>query len=96
MFQNKYLSYKLTNLGLICRLFALTFTSRNREWFKTFATGSIHPWVHFMKLFISAHQNYECDQLCDEIESLQRDEDKSIDDFDSKILKIYYKFHDDD
>jgi superfamily I DNA and RNA helicase len=49
-----------------------------------------------MDLFTSAHQNYDYNQLCDEIESIHRDEDESIDDFYSRIVQNYYIFHDDD
>ena len=47
-----------------------------------------------MELFITMHQNYNYVQLCDEIESLQRDKDESIVYFDSRIIRDYYRFHD--
>ena len=49
-----------------------------------------------MKSFMTVHQDYDYYQLLDEIESLQRDEDESIDDFNSRIMHNYYIFHDDD
>lgn len=52
--------------------------------------------MHFLDLFISTHHNYNYDQLCDEIESLHIDEDESIVNFNSRIMKNYYRFHDDD
>lgn len=51
-----------------------------------FPTNSIHSWEYFMKLFMTMHQDYDYDQSCDEIESLQREQDDSIDDFNSKIM----------
>ena len=42
------------------------------------------------------HQNYDYEQLCDEIESFQRDEDESIVDFDLRNIQNYYIFHCDD
>ena len=49
-----------------------------------------------MELFICAHQNYDYEKLCKEIESLQREEEDSIADFDSRIIHNSYRFHDDD
>ena len=49
--------------------------------------------MHFEELFIKTHQEYDYDQLCEEIESLQRDDDESIDDFNLRILKNYYRFN---
>lgn len=96
LFLKKYLSCKITDLGLLCRLFSLSFAGQIRKWFDTFKIGSIHSWVHFQTSFISAHQNYDYDQLCDAIESLERDEYESIDHFNSSILRNYYRFLDDD
>lgn len=49
-----------------------------------------------MESFLHAHQNYDYEELCDEIESLQREQDESIANFNSSIIQNYYIFHDDD
>ena len=49
-----------------------------------------------MHLFVFVHQNYDYDQLCEEIESIQRDEDESIADFDLRLIQHSCIFHDDD
>ena len=90
IFQKKFLSCNIVYQSLICRLFTLTFIGWIKKWFKAFITTSIHSWVHFLELFISAHKNHDYDQLCDEIESLQRDEDESISDFNSRIIQSYH------
>ena len=92
IFRKKYLYFNIVDLGLLCRLFALTFMSQIRKLFESFTTISIHSWVHFLELFISTHYNYHYDKLCDEIESLQGDEDESIDDFDSRLCEIIIYF----
>lgn len=56
LFLNKYLSCRIIYPSHLCRLFAW-------KWFKTFKTNSIQSWVHFQTLFISAHKNYDYDQL---------------------------------
>ena len=70
MFHRNYLSCNISNQNLICKLFSLTFTGQIRKWFNSFTIGSIHSWVQFMEIFIIVHQNYNYDQLYDEIESL--------------------------
>lgn len=53
-FSKENLSCKIVYKSIICRLFTLTFIGRIKKWFETFPTNSIHSWVHFLKLFISA------------------------------------------
>ena len=57
---------------------------------------SIHSWEQLMEVFAFSLQNYNYDKLCDEIKSIWREKDESIDDFNSRILEVYYRFHDDD
>ena len=49
-----------------------------------------------MELFTTTHQNYHYNQLFAEIETLPRDKNESIADFDSRIMQNYYRFDDDD
>lgn len=72
------------------------FTGQCNKWFDTFKTSSIRSWLHFHELFIKSHQDYDYDKLCEEIESLQRDEDGFIYAFNLSIMWNYYIFHDDD
>lgn len=48
-----------------------------------------------MKLFLFTHHNYDYDQLCEEIESIQR-ENESIVDFYLRLIQHSYRFHDED
>lgn len=47
-------------------------------------------------LSLLVHQNNDYENLCEETESLPREENESIVDCDSKIMWNYYRFHDDD
>lgn len=49
-----------------------------------------------MDLFISAHKNYNYENLYIEIEYLQKQEEESLTNFNFKIIQNYYRFHDDD
>ena len=49
-----------------------------------------------MQFFVNAHQNYEYDQLCEEIKSIQREGDESSVYFDLKLIQHSYIFRDDD
>ena len=73
--------------GTFCKLFTATFKGQIRKWFDAFATGSIDSWKQFMRFFVFTHQNYDYDQLCEEIESIQREEDESIADFYLRVIQ---------
>jgi xylose isomerase len=49
-----------------------------------------------MELFLIYNQNYDYDQLCDEIGLVQKQKKESVDEIISRITQIYYRFHDDD
>ena len=49
-----------------------------------------------MYSLVFMHKNYDYDQLCEEIDSIKREEDKSIVNFDLRLIKHSYKFCDDD
>lgn len=72
------------------------FNGQIRNWFDAFMIGSIHSWEQFMQLFVFVHRSYDNDQLYDEIESIQREEDKSITNFDLRIILHSYRSHHDD
>ena len=76
------------------RLFVHTFKGQIRKWFEMLPTKSIHSWDHVMEMFLFAHQSYNYDELCNEIESLWKERNESLDDFHSRLLQIYYIFHD--
>ena len=47
-----------------------------------------------MQLFIFLHQNYCSNELCEEIESIQREEDESVVDLDLGLTQHSYRFCD--
>ena len=40
-----------------------------------------------------SHQNYDYNELCDEIQSIRKEKEESMDEFISKMEKIYYRFN---
>lgn len=68
-FNHKCKSHKISNDNEFFKLFPLIFSERIKGSFKALLANYIHTWKQFMGLFLNAHQNYDHDQLCDEIES---------------------------
>ena len=95
-FNEKYLSHEICDQGILCRVFTINFEGHMKKWFDAFTTGSIHSWEQFMQLFVCVHHNYNYDQSCEEIESIQREEDDSVVDIELRLIQHSYRFHDDD
>lgn len=95
-FLEKCYSYKVSNEDEICRLYPFTFAGRIKSWYQAIPTNSIHNWEHFMGVFLFAHQNYDYNELCDEIQLSRRKEEESKDDFILRMAQMYYRFHDAD
>lgn len=95
-FIKKCMSCKVTDDSVKCMIFTLTFKARIKEWLNVLPIESIQSWEQFMELFVFAHQSYNYEKLCDEIESLWREKDESIVDFNSRIPHVHYRPHDDD
>ena len=95
-FHKKYLSSNIYYHNIICELFTLTFVGQIKELFGDFTIETIHSWEYFRYLSISAHKNYDYEQLCEEFEYIYRNEDDSISKFNSRIIWNYYIFEDSD
>jgi len=76
----------------ISRLFTLTLEGWIKAWYRTLPTKSIHSWRQFMEVFIIAHENYDYEQLCTEVEGICRNINESMYDFLQRVMQIYYRF----
>ena len=59
--------YKITDLSLTCRLFALTLGGRIEKWLETFPSYSFYNWLDFANQFLDDFEDYDYDKLCDEV-----------------------------
>jgi hypothetical protein len=59
-------------------------------------TTSIHTWEQFMHEFLYAFENYNYDELCEEILELRKKKDESLEDFSLRFMCLLYRFHLDD
>ena len=54
--------YKITDLGLTCRLFALTLGGRIEKWLETFPSCSFYTWFEFANQFLDDFEDYDYDK----------------------------------
>ena len=76
--------------------FSLTLKGCIRKWYEVILDKSIHIWERCMEVFLTTHYTYDCKPLYKEFEYSQRQRYETIQYFHSRILKIYYRFYDDD
>lgn len=91
-FNHKCKFFKISNEDELCRLFTLTFEGTIKIWFEALPTRSIQSWKQFLGLFIIAHQDYDYNELCVELENIWRKEGKLLEDFFSIFNQICYLF----
>jgi hypothetical protein len=92
-FMDKCKYFDITNDNEICRSFTLTFRGRIWKWYKVLPTKSIHSWDHFMEVFMLAHQNYNYEELCLEIENISMHANESLDEFHARFMSLCFRFH---
>jgi hypothetical protein len=66
---------------------------RIQKWYKALPAKSIHSWNHFMEVFLLAHQNYNYEELCLEIENISMHADESLDEFYARFMSLCFRFH---
>jgi hypothetical protein len=91
-FCSKCLKNKITDLNLICRLFSLTFRGRVKYWFESFRANSIHSWSEFVIEFLSYFNNYDYDELGEELSFLRKENDESFKDFAIRFIHVCTRF----
>ena len=57
---------------ILCRIFTLTFLEKAKSWCQSLLVASIHTWDQFIIIFLCKFDNYDYEQVCDEIEALRR------------------------
>ena len=82
----KCIKHDISDLGVLCRLFAFTFRGRIKHWFESFPACHIFDWFQFVDEFLDAFEIYDFDQLCEEFHtSLINDDSSSEEIFDKSL-----------
>jgi hypothetical protein len=92
----KCIKHEISDLGVLCRLFAFTFRGRIKQWFETFPACHIFYWFQFIDEFIDSFEIYDFDQLCEEFHTSLINGDPSSEAFLTKVYHILCKFNLDD
>jgi hypothetical protein len=89
----KCIKYDISNLEVLCRLFAFTFRGRIKHWFESFPVCHIFDWFQFVDEFLNAFEIYDFDHLCEEFHTSLINGDLSSEIFLTKVYHIFYKFN---
>jgi hypothetical protein len=92
----KCIKHDISDLGVLCRLFAFTFRGRIKQWFESFPACHIFDWFQFVDEFLDAFEIYDFDQLCEEFHTSLINDDSSSEDFLTRVYHILCKFNLDD
>jgi hypothetical protein len=92
----KCIKYDISDLEVLCRLFAFTFRGRIKHWFESFPVCHIFDWFQFVDEFLNAFEIYDFDQLCEEFHTSLINGDLSSEFFLTKVYHILCKFNLDD
>jgi len=60
-FSSKCDKYKITDLNLTCRLFALTLGGRIEKWMENFPSYFFYKWFDFTNQFLDNFEDYDYD-----------------------------------
>ena len=92
----KCIKYDISDLEVLCRLFAFTFRGRIKHWFESFPVCHIFDWFQFVDEFLNAFEIYDFDQLCEEFHTSLINDDPSSERFLTRVYHILCKFNLDD
>jgi hypothetical protein len=92
----KCIKYDISDLEVLCRLFAFTFRGRIKHWFESFPVCHIFDWFQFVDEFLNAFEIYDFDQLCEEFHTSLINDDLSSEIFLTRVYHILCKFNLDD
>jgi hypothetical protein len=92
----KCIKHDISDLRVLCRLFAFTFRGWIKHWFESFPACHIFYWFQFVDEYLDAFEIYDFDQLCDEFHTSLINGDSSSEDFLTRFYHILYKFNLDD
>jgi hypothetical protein len=92
----KCIKHDISDLKVLCRLFAFTFRGRIKHWFESFPTYHIFYWFQFVDEFLDAFEIYDYNQLCEEFQTLLINGNSSSKGFSTRIHHVLCKFNLDD
>jgi hypothetical protein len=92
----KCIKHNISDLGVLCRLFAFTFRGRIKHWFESFPACRIFDWFQFVDEFLNDFEIYDFDQLCEEFHTSLINDDPSSEGFLTRVYHILCKFNLDD
>jgi hypothetical protein len=92
----KCIKHDISNLVVLCRLFAFTFRGRIKQWFESFPACHIFDWFQFVDEFLDAFEIYDFDQLCEEFHTSLINDNPSSEEFLTRVYHILCKFNLDD
>jgi hypothetical protein len=95
-FSCKCIKHDISDLEVLCRLFAFTFRGRIKHWFESFPACRIFDWFQFVDEFLNAFEIYDFDQLCEEFHTSLINDDPSSEGFLTRVYHILCKFNLDD
>jgi hypothetical protein len=95
-FSCKCIKHDISDLEVLCRLFAFTFRGRIKHWFESFPACRIFDWFQFVDEFLNAFEIYDFDQLCEEFHTSLINDDPSSEIFLTRVYHILCKFNLDD
>jgi hypothetical protein len=95
-FSCKCIKHDISDLEVLCRLFAFTFRGRIKHWFESFPACRIFDWFQFVDEFLNAFEIYDFDQLCEEFHTSLINGDPSSEGFLTRVYHILCKFNLDD
>jgi hypothetical protein len=95
-FSCKCIKHDISDLEVLCRLFAFTFRGRIKHWFESFPACRIFNWFQFVDEFLNAFEIYDFDQLCEEFHTSLINDDSSSEHFFTRVYHILCKFNLDD
>jgi hypothetical protein len=85
----KCIKHDISDLRVLCRLFAFTFRGQIKHWFESFPTCHIFYWFQFVDEFLDAFEIYDFDQLCEEFHTSLINGDSSLEDFLTRVYHIH-------
>jgi hypothetical protein len=91
-FLYKCLRHKIIDPNVTCRLFSLTFRGRVRCWFESFQANSIYSFSEFLIEFLSYFNNYDYDELSEELSRLRKENGESLNDFSIRFIHVCTRF----
>jgi hypothetical protein len=92
----KCIKHDISDLNVLCRLFAFTFRVRIKHWFESFLAYHIIDWFQFVGEFLDDFEKYNYNKLCEEFQTLLINGNSSPEKFSTRIYHVLCKFNLDD